>query len=170
MTILFLQCALLVFLYASSWYFIALYKKRNDVADIAWGLGYILFCIYLYFTQPFSPLSDLLMVLVTLWGLRLSIHIFLRNRNQAEDYRYRQWRETWGRNFYWRTYLQVFILQGCILLIVASPLLLAAHRAEQQLSLFTWVGLSCWLVGFFFQTVGDYQLSVFRKHENHRMK
>jgi steroid 5-alpha reductase family enzyme len=105
---LFIQCLLIVLVYATLWFIVALYKKRNDVADIAWGLGYILLCGFLFFTKAHSPLLLLLYALVTLWGLRLSIHIYLRNKNKKEDYRYLAWRQQWGSSFYWRSYLQVF--------------------------------------------------------------
>lgn len=158
-----LHTALLIFAYASIWYGIALYKKRNDVADIAWGLGYILVCGYLYITQPASPVSFLLYALVTLWGARLSIHIYTRNKKKTEDFRYRQWREEWGNHFYWRSYLQVFLLQGLILLIIVSPVIYAAVAAPDTWNVFTAIGAGCWLLGFYFQSVADQQLAVFLK-------
>lgn len=163
MTSIVLHSLLFIFVYATIWFLISLYKKRNDVADIAWGPGYILICVYLFFTQPFSPVTVLLMILVACWGLRLSIHIYNRNKNKAEDYRYRQWREDWGKFFYLRSYLQVFLLQGLLLLIIVSPVMLAAYSAPPSLSAFTLAGLVCWLIGFYFQVVGDYQLAVFIK-------
>jgi steroid 5-alpha reductase family enzyme len=163
MTSIALHSLLLIFVYATTWFLISLYKKRNDVADIAWGPGYILICVYLFFTQPFSPVTVLLMILVTCWGLRLSIHIYNRNKNKSEDYRYRQWREDWGKFFYLRSFLQVFLLQGLLLLIIVSPVMLAAFSAPVTLSVFTYAGLACWLIGFYFQAMGDYQLSVFIK-------
>ena len=30
-----------IFFYMTAWFVIAFIKKRNDVADIAWGLGFI---------------------------------------------------------------------------------------------------------------------------------
>ena len=163
MTSIVLHSLLFIFVYATIWFCISLYKKRNDVADIAWGPGYILICVYLFFTQPFSPVTVLLMILVACWGLRLSIHIYNRNKNKAEDYRYRQWREDWGKFFYLRSYLQVFLLQGLLLLIIVSPVMLAAYSAPPCLSVFSYAGLVCWLIGFYFQAKGDYQLSVFIK-------
>ncbi len=164
----FIQALLLIAGYATLWYIIALIKKRNDVADIAWGLGYIVICIFLLLTQEQSPISILLYVLVTLWGLRLAIYIYSRNTNKSEDFRYRQWRADWGRHFYWRSYLQVFLLQGLILLIIISPVIFVAVNAPAEWSGFTIAGLCCWAIGFFFQAVGDYQLSVFVKTRKHK--
>jgi steroid 5-alpha reductase family enzyme len=162
---LFIQCLLIIIAYATLWWLAALYKKRNDVADIAWGMGYILLCSFLFFTKAHSQVLLLLYILVTLWGLRLSIHIYLRNKNKKEDYRYFTWRQQWGNSFYWRSYLQVFLLQGILLLVIFSPVIHAAGSAPVQWSISTWAGLCCWIIGFFFQAVGDYELSVFVKQK-----
>lgn len=159
----FIHAVLIILVYATMWYGIALYKKRNDVADIAWGPGYILICGYLFITQSWSPVSFLLYILVTLWGSRLALHIYSRNKNKTEDFRYRQWREEWGSSFYWRSYLQVFLLQGFILLVIISPVMFTAVNAPASWNIFTVIGLCCWLVGFYFQSVADQQLAVFLK-------
>ena len=173
MQIVFLQSLLLIFIYASIWFAVAVYKKRNDVADIAWGPGYILICCYLFITQKQVPVSLLLYTLVTIWGVRLCLHIYNRNKNKKEDFRYLQWRQQWGKLFYLRSYLQVFLLQGIILLLIISPVMFAAINAPEQWNVFTGIGLCCWLVGFYFQAVADYQLSVFvkkRKGKNEIME
>ena len=155
----------LIAVYATVWFVIAVAKKRNDVADIAWGLGYIFVCVFLFFTQQITPVSLLLFALVFIWGLRLSLHIYLRNKNKKEDFRYKAWREQWGKNFYWRTYLQVFLLQGIFLWVIISPVIHAAFSKDGPLNLFTWVGIGIWFIGFYFQSVGDFQLSVFIKNK-----
>jgi steroid 5-alpha reductase family enzyme len=38
----FLMLAVLLFGYMSLWFVVSLIKKRNYVADVAWGLGFIL--------------------------------------------------------------------------------------------------------------------------------
>ena len=168
MLTVFLYCLLIIFVYATCWFVIAVLKKRNDVADIAWGPGYILICMYLFISQPSTPVSLLLYTLVTLWGLRLALHIYRRNKNKTEDFRYRQWRQQWGKTFYWRSYLQVFLLQGIILLIIISPVIFSAVNAPVQWNVFTIAGTVCWLAGFYFQSVADYQLSVFVKQRKHK--
>lgn len=155
----------LIAVYATVWFIIAIIKKRNDVADIAWGLGYIFICVFLIFTQQLTAVSLLLYVLVFLWGLRLSLHIYLRNKNKKEDFRYKAWREQWGNTFYLRSFLQVFLLQGILLWVIISPVIHAAYSKDGPLNLFTWIGIGIWFIGFYFQTVGDFQLTVFIKHK-----
>ena len=163
MLTVFITCFFIIFVYASLWFAIAVYKKRNDVADIAWGLGYILICCFLFYTYPAYPVLILLYSLITIWGLRLSVHIYFRNKNKTEDFRYKAWRDEWGKSFYLRSYLQVFLLQGLFLLIVISPVIHAAVEKPYTWNIITWTGLLCWLIGFYFQVVGDWQLTVFIK-------
>lgn len=159
----FIQCFIIIFIYAAIWFAAAVYKRRNDIADIAWGVGYIVICSYLFFRYPASPVTILLYALVTLWGLRLSVHIYNRNKNKTEDFRYKAWRQEWGKTFYWRSYVQVFLLQAVLLIIILSPVIHAAVAEPVHWNTFTWLGLICWLAGFYFQAMADWQLAVFIK-------
>jgi hypothetical protein len=158
-----LTIAGLIFGYASIWFVISLIVKRNDVADIAWGLGYALICGYLASSQPLTTVPLVVYLLVCIWALRLSLHIFLRNRGKTEDFRYRQWRQEWGSSFYWRSYLQVYLLQGLFLWVIALPVVVAGVSSAVELTLFSYLGVLFWSIGFFFQAVGDYQLARFVK-------
>ena len=102
------------------------------------------------------------------WGLRLSLHIYARNKNKTEDFRYKAWREEWGKYFYLRSYLQVFLLQGIFLLIIISPVIHAAVAETLQWNIFTWIGLCCWIIGFYFQAIADWQLAVFKSDKNNK--
>ncbi|MGE3341230.1 MAG: DUF1295 domain-containing protein [Candidatus Altimarinota bacterium] len=162
--------SLIILCYATSWYVISLILRRNDVADIAWGLGYVLLAGYFLYTQAHSGRALLISGLIILWGLRLSLHIWTRNRNKPEDYRYRQWRQDWGKWFYLRSYLQVYLLQGALLLIIASPLMVVFSAPQSALNLLDLLGAALWLLGFFFEAVGDYQLSRFKKNPKNKDK
>lgn len=163
-----LQIGLLIWVYATLWFVISLLARRNDVADIAWGLGYVAICFYLFQTQAKANIPLLVYALVCIWALRLSTHIFLRNRGKTEDFRYRQWREEWGKTFYWRSYLQVYVLQGLLLWIIALPIVVAGISTSQEWTICTYLGSLLWGIGFFFQAVGDYQLKQFVKNRKHK--
>ena len=79
---------------------------------------------YPFFFSPGEAEARQVLVtgLVTVWGGRLALHILLRNRGKGEDYRYAKWRKDWGKYFVLRSFLQVFMLQGSLLLIIVfSP-------------------------------------------------
>jgi steroid 5-alpha reductase family enzyme len=160
---------------------LAIFRKNNAIADIAWGLGFILISaialyLHLFFVQLFertypNAIFILLITLVCIWGLRLSIYLYVRNWHKPEDWRYAKWRQDWGRYFYVRSYLQVFVLQGLLMVIIGYPILLAGVFFGQIPNVLLPVrfyflvagGTALWLIGFFFQAVGDAQLYRFKK-------
>jgi len=164
------QSIYLILGYATFWFAISLIAKRNDIADIAWGLGYILLAAWYWYAFPTSSRSFLLFLLIFFWGMRLAIHVYTRNKGKKEDYRYKQWRDEWGSWFYIRSFLQVYILQGTLLLLVISPLMIVSSYEQQALRLLDCIGLGIWIIGFYFETIGDYQLRQFKKDPNNNGK
>jgi steroid 5-alpha reductase family enzyme len=160
----FLTLIVILFAYMSLWFVVSLIKKRNDVADVAWGLGFLLMAWVSFFISLDSGVRGLLVgVLVSIWGLRLAWHIHTRNKGKAEDYRYLAWRKEWGKCFYIRSYFQVYLLQGMFLFLIVMPVLLINKHSGAPLSLLDFVGVAVWLIGFFFEAVGDAQLARFIK-------
>ena len=162
------QTSALIFGYMTLWFIFSLIKKRNDVADIAWGLGFVVICLFGAMTQPFLPISVLVYSLVAVWGLRLAVHIAQRGRGKEEDFRYQKWRREWGRYFLLRSYLQVYLLQGFFMLLISLPILIVGLAKPQHLNVLSIIGLIVWLIGFAFEAIGDYQLSVFLKHRKNK--
>lgn len=152
-------------LYMSGWFLVSFILRRNDIADIAWGLGFVFLSIValIYNNHPTWPIT-IAAGLTTIWGLRLSTHIFLRNRHKSEDFRYAQWRKEWGKWFILRSFFQVYLLQGLLLLLVITPVAVFSGLAT-RVSISAWVaaGLVIWLTGFVFEAVGDWQLAQFLK-------
>ena len=148
-----------VAIYVTLWFFLSLILKRNDLADIAWGPGIFLVGLVGYFFSE-GGISLLLTILMGTWALRLALRIGLRNLKKKEDRRYKELAASWGRWFLLRSYLQVFLLQGLLMIFVGYP---ALHIASfgSEVSLFVYLGLAIWFIGFFFEAVGDYQLDQF---------
>jgi steroid 5-alpha reductase family enzyme len=155
-------CALIAFGYMTSLFVIAMIRKDNSVADIAWGPGFIVLTwSALLMNWSFGATQILVACLVTIWGLRLGIRIFRRNRGKGEDPRYEKWRRDWGKHFVLRSYMQVFILQGVILLLNLTPVMIIMSDAKKALTWPAYVGLAIWCIGFAFEATGDYELDRF---------
>lgn len=167
----YLILGLLLFLYMNFWFVVSLIKKRNDFADVAWGLGFVFLSWASFFmVSRFTAKSILVCFLVTAWGFRLAMHIYQRNKNKQEDYRYKEWREKWGKWFYLRSYLQVFMLQGLFLFLIILPVLNINKNSGSGLDIFVLVGTITWVIGFLFESIGDYQLSKFIKNSENKGK
>ncbi len=151
-----------ILVYMTFFYFMSLILKRSDIVDIGWGLGFIVVTLSLLLRSPDITTRQLiLMGLVTLWGLRLATHIFLRNKDKKEDFRYQNFKEQWGKGFWWQSYFKIFVLQGLFMLLISIPLIYRFAFPVSELNWTDYVGIGIWSVGFFFETVGDIQLARF---------
>jgi steroid 5-alpha reductase family enzyme len=160
---------LIVIGYMTTLFIIAMIRKDNSVADVAWGPGFIVVTwAALLINGSYGASQLLVAALVTVWGLRLGIRIFRRNRGRGEDPRYEKWRKDWGKHFVLRSYLQVFLLQGFLLLLNVTPVMILMSAAKQSLVWFGYVGLAVWCMGFLFESIGDYQLDSFLKDTANR--
>jgi steroid 5-alpha reductase family enzyme len=135
---------------------VSLWLKNSSIVDIFWGAGFVIFAWAAFLLTPdgFVMRKLLLCVLVTIWGLRLSLHILRRNWGKPEDFRYQTWRQEAGSNWWWKSLFKVFIVQGILLLIVAVPLLAAQIQAlPDHLTWLDLLAILVWLIGFTFEAV-----------------
>ncbi len=152
---------------------VSLAIKNASIVDIFWGTGFVI-AAWVYFAltpEGFLPRKQLIALLVTLWGLRLSMHILVRNWGKPEDFRYQKWREENGSKWAVKSFFQVFMLQGLLLWVISAPLLAAQYRSlPARLTWLDFLGLAVWLVGFFFEAVGDAQLARFKANPANKGK
>ncbi len=153
---------------------IAQVKKNNGLQDVAWGLGFVVVALYSYFFSNTESLNGLVItIFVVLWGGRLAYHLFKRNWNNPEDKRYVEMREGWkakGENVKVSAYIKVFMFQMLLLLIIVQPVMLANTRPGNGLDLINYLGIAVWILGYFFEVVGDAQLKKFKSNPNNKGK
>ena len=167
----YLTLAFILFIYVNIWFIISLIKKRNDIADEAWGLGFVLLAwTSLLISDNFYMQNVLVNILVSIWGIRLFTHIHKRHNGKEEDSRYLSWRNSWGKWFFIRSYLQIFVLQGIFLYIIAIPLMFINKNVYGDLNYLITIGLFIWIVGFLFESISDKQLSDFIKNPENKGK
>ncbi len=165
---IFMTAALTVFLYMSLIFLISLVKKNASIVDIAWGAGFLVVLLVSLLTEPeFSEQLTgrklLVLILVAVWGLRLSWHIYQRNKGKPEDFRYAAWREKWGKWFTLRSYFQIFMLQGFLMFLIVLPALFIMGQPEAKAwTILDLIGITVWLTGFVFEARADYELKKFK--------
>lgn len=144
---------------------ISLILKNSSIVDIFWGAGFVV-VVWIAFAltpQGYDLRKWLISLLVTIWGLRLTLHILIRNWGKPEDFRYQKWREENGKSWWWRSFFQVFMLQGIIMWIVSTPLLAAQiSPTPARLGVLDILGILLWGFGFYFEAAGDAQLTRFK--------
>ena len=144
---------------------ISLALKNASIVDIFWGLGFVLVTWLAFELAPqgYLPRKQLVANLVTIWGLRLTIHIGLRNFGKPEDFRYAKWREENGARWWWYSFFQVFLLQGFLMWIISMPLIAAQTSGFPAiLTPLDQIGEAIWAIGMLFEFFGDRQLMRFK--------
>ncbi|MGB8647629.1 MAG: DUF1295 domain-containing protein [Anaerolineae bacterium] len=155
----------IILVYVLLIWLLSLALKNASIMDIFWGMGFVTLAVVALLLGGGAPSRKLLVAtLVGVWGLRLSLHILLRNWGRPEDYRYRAWRKQAGNSFWFLSLFQVFLLQGLLLVLVAGPILAAESSAQpNSLTLLDLGGTIVWAIGFYFEAVGDWQLEQFKR-------
>jgi len=72
----------------------SLRRRDASIVDVFWGPGFAV-AAWIYRVARETPTwrGDLVAALVSLWALRLAVHILWRGWGKGEDYRYREMRE-----------------------------------------------------------------------------
>ena len=150
---------------------LSLVRRDASIIDLFWSLTFIVAAV-VYATVTDAPSgvrTTLTLVLVTVWGLRLSGYLTWRNWGEPEDYRYARMRERGGPTWPYRSLLSVFWGQAVLAWIVSAPLL-AGIDGRRDLGILALVGIATWVVGLFFEAVGDWQLSLFKRNPENQGK
>ena len=156
------SAALAVFVFFLVLFIIAVVRRNNAVADIGWGIGFIVAAMAVLWQRDALTLRQVVVsALVAMWSVRLAVHLWLRSRGKSEDWRYAQWRRQWGEHWVIYSFLQVFVLQAVLLLVVALPVLFVITFGGPVIGWLDVIGVAVWVAGFVFEVVADHQLRRF---------
>ncbi len=139
-------------------------QLRNvTIVDTLWSLMFVIAAFsYASSTLPLGPRAQLVLVLVTVWGLRLAIYLGRRNFGHEEDRRYQKIRRRNEPGFAWKSLYLVFGLQAVLAWVISLPLLGAIAGDASPLGWLDYAGAALCLVGLYFEAVGDWQLTRFK--------
>ncbi|MGQ0587399.1 MAG: DUF1295 domain-containing protein [Gammaproteobacteria bacterium] len=147
-------------------------RTRNaGLVDPIWAftLGFLAVFYAAAGSAP-EPVRLALGLMGATWGVRLGLHLWLRNAGKPEDFRYAQFRARWGaaadRNMFWFFQFQnVFTL-----LLSASAFLPVAFRSsDPPIAAFALAGL-VWIVAVAGEGLADRQMERFRADPANRGK
>jgi steroid 5-alpha reductase family enzyme len=144
---------------------ISVFIKNVSIVDLFWGFGFVITNgFYFISTEGFLLRKVILLILVSAWGIRLSVYLAMRNIGKGEDYRYQQFRSKYGeKRYWWISFFQTFLLQGILMWLISAPLLGAQYYSRNSsLGILDYAGIILWITGFIFEAGGDYQLSRFK--------
>jgi steroid 5-alpha reductase family enzyme len=151
---------------------------KHRVVDIAWGLGFAAVALTSFgMSASHGDVGRRVLVtaLTVIWGVRLAVHIAWRARGAPEDPRYTELLAkgagvqsgsgagsgSGSRAGNLRALRSVYLIQAVTLWFVSFPVQVAEFD-KAPLSWWIVFGLVIWAVGFFFESVGDLQLTRFK--------
>jgi len=146
---------------------VSLPLRNASIVDPIWSLGFVVvgWVAFISQHQHVDALrTGVLLAFVTIWGIRLSLHLFIRNVGHGEDYRYKAMRKKHGAKFWIVSLGTVYLMQGFLMWLVSLPLQFGIGTSTKT----SWwvlplvVGAIVWLIGFGFESIGDAQLKAFK--------
>lgn len=141
---------------------VSLRLRDASIIDLFWGPGFVVAgAVYAFGTAGDALRRTAVLALVTIWAVRLAVHLAHRNLGHGEDKRYVAMRSAGGASWPLRSLFAVFWLQAGILWVVSMPIYGALAGAAP----FGWIdalGASVWAIGFAFEAIGDAQLVRFK--------
>ncbi len=172
MGLLYFKGLFLILVVVTFLWILSVLLRNVSIVDLFWGMGFVLVdAWYLYSTETFGLRQYLLLFLVSIWGLRLSLYLAWRNIGNGEDFRYREFRKNYGKNYWWISYFQTFLLQGILMWLISSTLWgVNRFQATNSLTVLDYIALVIWTIGFVFEAGGDYQLAKFKNNPANKGK
>lgn len=132
---------------------------RVSVVDVTWGLGFVLIALVSALLGD-EPVRWLLLGMVGVWGLRLARHIGKRQLlHPEEDPRYAK---MLGDGGFALAVRRVFLVQGLAMWFVSLPVQVASVTGTKW-SWLVWVGVVVWAIGLLFESIGDAQLTAYKR-------
>jgi len=152
--------AILALLFAT--WSVSVVRRNVTIVDSVWPLLFLAAAIaYVASVPKAGPRVALILVMVSIWALRLSAYLAWRNWGEPEDRRYQKIRRRNEPHFALKSLYLVFALQGVLAWIVSLPLL-AAIASSRSIGLLDYCGILLWAVGLAFESIGDWQLARFK--------
>lgn len=147
---------------------VSLAKRDVSIVDTIWSvLLWAAGAVYIGTAPDVGARGWLAFAVLTVWAVRLSVYITVRNWGEPEDRRYQAIRARNQPNFAVKSLYIVFLLQGVLAWIVSLPLLATAHGTN-ALGMLDVLGAALAIAGIACEALADWQLSRFKASPDHR--
>ena len=157
--------ACLIWMIVTGIFFLAQILKDNSIIDIFYGpIFFVVAFLFLIITDNDYLLPVIIITCIGLWALRLGGRLLIKNFGKPEDARYAKWRREWSEKgrlyFLIRTYLQINILQGFVILLILLPFIISTTTESFSVPLVI-IGSLVFLFGLSYETIADVQLDKY---------
>lgn len=151
--------------FALAGWLLSLARHNVTHVDSMWSLfiGLSAYCYSLFFYNLHDR-NVLILILVTIWALRLCGFLCWRHVNYPEDFRHKAIRQQAGKHFWFTAVYWVFGLYA-VLAWVVSFSLFGAIQSATALNGIDYIGATLVILGILIETVADYQLAHFKSRQ-----
>jgi steroid 5-alpha reductase family enzyme len=167
---IYLDGLLVILVLAVLTWLLSLRLRDVSIVDSAWSLMFLGAAIaYLLNAGNIELRNTLILIMVSIWAIRLSAHLTWRNWGEPEDKRYQEIRKKYSPNFGIKSLFIIFLFQAALAWIITMPLYASLTLPGTSLSLDV-VGVALWLAGLSFESVADWQLARFKANPDNQGK
>jgi steroid 5-alpha reductase family enzyme len=140
--------------------FVPSYRAQTERwYDLTGSLTYLTVAIGTFLlAERFDARSAVLVVLVSIWALRLGTYLYGRIHKSGSDSRFDDIKPSFTR------FLMAWTLQGLwVFLTLAAALAALTAQSAPPLGAVGWVGIAIWAAGFAIEVIADAQKRAFRE-------
>jgi len=171
-----------LFLYIIIAFVVGTVKKNNGIMDIFYGPAYIVvggmsLLMSMLLNGSISYRQIVILTLIIIWAVRLASYLYVRNQGKPEDYRYQALRKRWKTNIPLKSFLKIYLFQGILIFLISIPVWFVNISYNPPItspfdinSITMWLGTIFWVIGFLFETIGDFSLYAFKKNPENKGK
>ncbi|HNR52870.1 MAG TPA: DUF1295 domain-containing protein [Candidatus Dojkabacteria bacterium] len=142
-------------------------KKTDKVTDLSYGLTFIIASIFAYVLniEYASFFKIILVLLVSIWGIRLSVYLFVRILKTGKDKRFDGVREDLKR------FASFWLLQAISIFVILLPTTyILTSDMDMSLNWISLIGLILAISGILIEGIADSQKFVFKKKVENKGK
>ena len=171
-----------LFLYIIIAFVVGTVKKNNGIMDIFYGPAFIVvggmsLLMSMLLNGSISYRQIVILTLIIIWAVRLASYLYVRNQGKPEDYRYQALRKRWKTNIPLKSFLKIYLFQGILIFLISIPVWFVNISYNPPItspfdinSITMWLGTIFWVIGFLFETIGDFSLYAFKKNPENKGK
>jgi steroid 5-alpha reductase family enzyme len=148
----------------------SLFIRDVSIVDSVWALFFVSgAAVFSVHQAELSARALCAGILLVIWASRLSAYLTWRNWGQPEDHRYQVIRANNSPFFSLKSFYLIFALQAILAWIVSLPIFAILTKPAPWSTLDT-LGCLIWGIGFFWETIADFQLTRFKANPAHKGK
>jgi steroid 5-alpha reductase family enzyme len=125
--------------------------KTDKLTDLSYGFSFIIVAGGAFLLNPILWPKIILLTLISIWGLRLGIYLFIRIHKMKKDKRFDGIRENFGK------FLSFWLLQGISVWAISLSSLLFFGLEKVSFNFFSIIGIIAWAFGLGVETIADWQ-------------